>query len=184
MRELPGSPVRVEEIDIPLFLLLCLKALYGLVDGPLMWQIALLTFLKEDLGFTMSLHDEKFLFKISGYSVLAVCTVHVDDLFVAASLALLDHLSKRIGSKCGNPKRHAMPFTYLSIVHERLAPHHVFLHQPHYVNKLKPAVSDREVSRISDGIPLTTMEHKEFRSLLCSLIWVCQTRMDLFRDVV
>ena len=77
-----------------------------------------------------------------------------------------------------------MPFTYLGIVHERLTAHHVFLHQQPYVSKLKPAVSDREVSRVSDGTPLTTVEHKEFRSLLCSLLWVCQTRMDLSHDVV
>ena len=118
------------------------------VDGPLMWQIALLTFLKNELGFTVSLHDENFLFKISGYEVLAICTVHVDDLFMAASAALLDHLSSKIEKKFGNPKRHAMPFTYLGIVHERLSPQHVWLHQKPYLMKLKPAVSSRKIASV------------------------------------
>ena len=183
-REAPGSPVRVMNEDIGLFVLRCLKALYGLVDGPLMWQIALLTYLKGSLGFTSSLHDENFLFKVSGYTVTAICTVHVDDLFIASAPSVLDHLSKQIELKFGNPKRHGMPFTYLGIVHERLGPFHVLLHQEPYLQKLKAAASTKDMSKVADGIPLDAHEHREFRSLLCSLLWVCQTRIDIAHDVV
>ena len=50
--------------------------------------------------------------------------------------------------------------------------------------KLKPAVSSRKIASVSDGAALEPDEHKEFRSLLCSLLWVCQTRIDLAHDVV
>ena len=177
MREIPGSRIRVLDGDIPRFVLRCLKALYGLVDGPLMWQIALLTSLKNDLGFTVSLFDENFLFKVVDYTLLAICIVHVDDLFVAASPTMLDSLAHRIERQFGNPKRHGMPFTYLGIVHERLSATHVFLHQGPYLEKLKKAVSSRDLAKVSDGQALQPDEHKEFRSLLCSLLWACQTRL-------
>ena len=48
-KSLLSSKQSVEDNDVPYFVLRCLKALYGLVDGPLMWQIALLTFMKEQL---------------------------------------------------------------------------------------------------------------------------------------
>lgn len=77
-----------------------------------------------------------------------------------------------------------MPFTYLGVVHEQLSEWHIVLHQQPYLDKLKAAVSDREIGKCSDGEPLTPSEHKEFRSLLCSLLWICQTRLDLAHDVV
>jgi hypothetical protein len=60
----------------------------------------------------------------------------------------------------------------------------VLLHQQPYLSKLKPATSSRDISKVSDGVALLPDEHKEFRSLLCSLLWVCQTRIDLAHDVV
>ena len=184
LRDCPTSSIRVEDFDVPLFALKCLKALYGLVDGPLMWQIALLSFLKHDLGFQVSYYDDHFLFRTAGHTVTSICTVHIDDLFLAASQQGLDHFARRIAHKFGTPKRHAMPFTYLGVVHERLSPYHVLLHQVPYLQKLKPAVCSDAASRQPDTAALFPAEHKEFRSLLCSLLWVCQTRADIAHDVV
>ena len=78
----------VDDCDILLCVLECLKALYCLVDGPLMWQIALLSLLRHDLGSQVSYHDENFLYEVDGYTVVAVCTVHFDDPFLAACMAL------------------------------------------------------------------------------------------------
>ena len=41
-RNIPQSKIMVLDGDIPIFILKCLKALYGLVDAPLLWQLALL----------------------------------------------------------------------------------------------------------------------------------------------
>ena len=39
-RDNPASPIQVQDADVPRFALRCLKALYGLVDGPLPHQVA------------------------------------------------------------------------------------------------------------------------------------------------
>ena len=60
----------------------------------------------------------------------------------------------------------------------------MLLHQNPYLEKLKFDVSNRDIAKVSDGTSLLADEHKEFRSLLCSLLWVCQARIDLAHDVV
>ena len=87
--------------DIPRFVLKCLKALYGLVDAPLLWQLALLHYLKLDLGFRMSTHDECFLMIVDGWKVTALCIIHVDDLLLAATKAFLDYIAAKLGKEFG-----------------------------------------------------------------------------------
>ena len=89
MRNIPGSTVIVQDVDISLFVVRCLKALYGL-DGPLMWQIAL-TFLKNDFGFTVSLHDEHFCSRSKALLLLpsAPCTWMISSWLEMMRLAAL-----------------------------------------------------------------------------------------------
>ena len=99
------SNITVMDFDIHLFLLECLKALYGLVDGPLLWQLALLYFLQWEAGFTISRHDENFLYIVDNHWIHAICTVHVDDLLVLASWDFLEWLAGILEKKFGKPKR-------------------------------------------------------------------------------
>ena len=75
----------VQDVDIALFVLMLLKALYGLVDGPLLFQLAVVGYFVEELHFKSSLHDESFLW-INGRNTRRLCGVvilHVDDALVA-----------------------------------------------------------------------------------------------------
>ncbi len=58
---LEHSCIFVVDVDIPLFVLELLKAMYGLVDAPLLFQMALLRFLTEEMGMIQSFHDENYL---------------------------------------------------------------------------------------------------------------------------
>ena len=40
------------------FVLELLEAMYGLVDGPLLWQLAFMHYLVRDLHFSQLLHDD------------------------------------------------------------------------------------------------------------------------------
>ena len=64
-----------------------------------------------------------------------------------------------------------------------LRPQHLMLDQEEYLEKVKPLELTKERSR-EDLAFLSAEEATGFRSLLCSLLWVVQTRMDLAHDVV
>ena len=155
--------------DIPLAILKCLKAVYGLVDAPLLWQLALLHYLKLDIASRMSTHDESLLMSINDWEVVALCIIHVDDLLLAATTCFLDHVAARLGKKFGNPKRTELPFTYLGMKHELLTPGHLFVHQRHYLEKL-PEAKVSEINHLKKDLQaLDQFEHLQFRSLVCSL---------------
>ena len=60
LHALDGSTYRVEAWDIHLFILVLLKPMYGLVDAPFLWGIALSLVLKRELGGAPSLLDKDF----------------------------------------------------------------------------------------------------------------------------
>ena len=55
-----------------LFVLKLLTALYGLVNGPLIFQMAFLHYLITVMGFHSSLHDDNFLFRYEGKMLAAI----------------------------------------------------------------------------------------------------------------
>ena len=75
--------INVSDADILFFCLLLLKAIYGLVDGPLLFQLALLDYLTSELPLVRSLHDENYLYYASGWRLIAVFVIHVDDLLIS-----------------------------------------------------------------------------------------------------
>jgi hypothetical protein len=183
LRDLPNSGIKVEDGDITLFVLRLLKAMYGLVDGPLLFQLALLHFLCTQLRMTRSVHDDNYLFRSDEWSVEAIFVIHVDDVLLCATKAFLSWAKSQIEKRFGKLKGSALPFTYLGIDHIRLTPNHVFLHQEPYLMKLHPIAlsSERKAQKTSALVPT---EHTEFRSLLCSMLWLCLTRMDLVSEIV
>ena len=183
LRAISESNIKVQDGDTALFVLELLKAMYGLVDGPLLFQLALLHFLCTQLKLTRSIHDDNYLYLSNNLTMVAIFVVHVDDVLLCAKPEFLRHSMTQIEKRFGKLKHHRMPFTYIGIVHQRLSAHHIFLHQEPYLMKLR--IIDIASSRKKDKTsPLTAVEHKQFRSLLCSVLWLCLTRQDLVADVV
>ena len=115
LRHIPDSRIRVADVDTGLFALELLKAMYGLVDGPLLFQLALLEFLTTELGMTRSIHDDNYLFYTSGFSIECLIVVHVDDLLIIASNSFTTWARTQIEKRFGKVKRHLPPFVYLGI---------------------------------------------------------------------
>jgi len=80
-----------------LFILRLLKAMYELVDGPLLFQLAFISYLVRSFQFARSLHDESFLYytsKENDYDyeygeLFCVIIVHVDDLLAHMNTAFV-----------------------------------------------------------------------------------------------
>ena len=183
LREIPNSGIHVQDIDIEWFILELVKALYGLVDGPLLWQLALTNFLCRELHFKIGLHNNNF-YITSGWEVVAIFITSVDDILTLARKKFLDYCYTVLCKRFGKAKRCTMPLIYVGVRHQRLADGHIFLDQEHYLEKLKPAKVSNPNRLKQDNLKLDPAEHREFRSLLCSLLWVCLTRIDLCHAVV
>jgi hypothetical protein len=62
LRENKESQIKVSDDDALFFLLELLKAICGVVDGPLLFQLAFLHFLCTQLQMTRSIHDDNYLY--------------------------------------------------------------------------------------------------------------------------
>ena len=131
----------VQDVDISVFILELLKALYGLVDGPLLWQLALMNFMTRTLHFRIALHDNNFFYITQGWDILAIPITHVDDILTIARQKFLDYCYAVLCKRFGKAKRCTMPLIYVGVRHTRLNPDHVLLDQCHYLERLKPALS-------------------------------------------
>jgi hypothetical protein len=183
LREINGSMILVGDLDAGIFLLELLKAMYGLVDGPLMFQLALLEFLCDKLLMVRSLHDDNYLYISDGWSLIAVFVVHVDDILMCAVQWFMEYSQQMLEKRFGKLKRQVLPFTYLGVEHVRHSPIHIALYQKDYLAKLKAVPISTERKKNSDSL-LGPSESTEFRSLLCSMLWLCLTRLDLISAVV
>ena len=68
--------------------------------------------------------------------------------------------------------------------HEMLSPVHLLVHQQHYLEKLPEGKFTSAANMKKDFHELDEYEHHQFRSLVCSLLWLCLTRIDIAHDVV
>ena len=83
----------------------------------------------------------------------------------------------------GTVKRSALPFVYIGINHVRTPVGSLFLHQSPYLSKLKSVQLDDGRSR-QDNASCDDLEHFNYRSLLCSMLWLCLTRQDIVHETV
>jgi len=198
----------VADVSAHLYVLMLLKAMYGLVDGPLLFQLAFMYYLVKTMKFTKSLHDDNMLFMVDtepsvvlptwqGSSssqqqvgtrgdLLGLIIVHVDDLLVIANTEFIRWVQRKVEERFGKLKRHTLPFTWCGIVHERYLSridghYHYFLHQLPYLKKLKPIQFSQQTG---DCENLCDADYSQFRSLTMSLLWLCKTRGDILTDVV
>ena len=179
-RQYPKSNIRIDPSMTMFFLLLLLKPIYGLVDAPLLWQLALALFIRCNLGGIQSVFDDNF-FIWSDTRIHMVWTIHVDDIIVLATSAFIKWALHEMQERFGTIKRHTLPFTHMGMTYTLLAPYHLFIHQDQYLSSLEKVNIDKRLSpdQACDAT-LTTA----FRSLLCSLLWLCQTREDIYCETV
>ena len=167
-----------------LMILECLKAVYGLVDAPLLWQMALVHYLRKVLGGVSSCFDDNCIYwSDSGILVLMV-TIHVDDLLVTGTGEMMSWLHKQLEKRFGATKRCTMPFIHLGVKHSITSTGSLFLSQDEYLVKIPKVVIEPDRIACSDDTLLNTSEHHSFRSLLCSMLWVTVTRIDMALEVV
>ena len=97
--------------------------------------------------------------------IIAVSTIHVDDLVVAAKRACLENAYRHFLAKFGKLKRQSLPFTTVGMEDKRTADGGLMLTQVAYAEALKPL----EVHESLDK-PSTQQERRscEVVSALCS----------------
>ncbi len=78
-----------------------LKPAYGLVDAPLLWQMSLLTFIKDTLHGYLSKFDENFVVWTEGHKVQLCMVIHVDDIFVVGKPDWIQWAEQLIESRFG-----------------------------------------------------------------------------------
>ena len=181
LREIKGSKINVQEADIGYFLLLLLKAMYGLVDAPLLWSIVILTFIMEVLGGTQSYLDDNFFYWVQGHQLVAVATIHVDDIAVAACLDWLLWALARLEERFGKVKRQQLPFVHMGMKYELVGPLQTLrIIQATHLLAIKPLVFAKD---IKDDAPVGAALQSAFRGLLTSMLYDTQTRIELMCEV-
>ena len=121
-----------------------------------------------------SLHDENFLYYTSGWTLIAVFVIHVDDILLCATQAFLTLSKRELEARFGKLKNHQLPLTYVGVRHSRLPDGGCFLDQEPYLMKLTP-IPLSKVRMKNGASPLTADEHFAYRSLICSTLWMCLT---------
>ena len=72
---------------------------------------------------------------------------------------------------------------YIGVCNARLPDGGIILYQLAYIDKLKPIALDKNHST-NVSSPLQAQEHYDCRSLVCSMLWLCLTRLDVIADIV
>ena len=188
-RNMTSAPANFKVADNAryMFVLRCLKAMYGFADAPLMFQLALIFYLMDSTGAIRSVFDDNYLYwtiTINGTRVLAlIMTVHVDDLQITGCSSWRAWIKGQLESRFGPMKQQRMPYTHAGIELERISPHCVRLHQDTFCAKLTPGVLPNERRDAPDSLCDAT-EKTLFRSLTCSALWATQTRAEEMCTVV
>ncbi len=92
--------------------------MYGLVDAPLLWQMSLLTFIKDELEGYLFKFDENFVVWTEGHEVKLCMVIHLDDIFVVGKPEWISWAKGLIEARFGTIKEIQLPFTYLGVAHE------------------------------------------------------------------
>ena len=85
-REYKKSTINVSDCMAMFVVLLLLKPIYGTVDAPLLWQLALCLFIFQYLKGIQSVLDDSFLVWCSKGQLAMTWTIHVDDIIVLAKM--------------------------------------------------------------------------------------------------
>ena len=159
------------------------KAMYGLVDAPLLWQLSLRHYLCRTMGADVSVHDDNYLIfrDASRPDVLVgAATIHVDDTGFGGKQGDLDSQRKHLEKKFGTVSRQTLPFQHVGITYERSGLGYK-LHQKDFCMKLPLITVARGDKSDRD---LRPEEVTTLRSSLGGLLYLIYTRPDVSADVV
>ena len=183
-RNIKGCKWRVEDSDIGEYLLRLIKAMYGLNDAPLAWQMCVSDFLSE-LSAKPSIFDENLHLWFQNYqhpygTLVSMATVHVDDNGIAGPQHRLDILADKFEKRFGKIQRQTIPFVHCGVRYTKNSDGGFTMDQREFCEKL--TVLAIPGSRRDDE-PLAPKEITLFRSQLGALLWLCVTRPDIVSDV-
>ena len=176
-----GKRFNIPEEDLHLYVLLCLKPVYGLSEAPLAWQLFLHKFLRE-LGAQQSHFDENYWFwpdNTQGAWPRSSLTTHVDDLAVEGFKRWLDETFTLMVKKFGKLSRESLPFNHCGCRYSATSDG-LKVDQSEYVNLLKPVSVNKDDS---DDRFLTPQETTTLRSAVGGLMWTSLTRPDLLAEL-
>ena len=161
---------KIPDKDRHRYALKCLRAMYGFTDASLMFQLALLEFLKDKTGAKSSVFDDNYLYWGIVYKgnkvIVLVMTVHADDLQITGSRFHRDWIHKKLESRFGKLKRQTMPYTHAGLQLERVVPTCIRINQDQFTSCLSQCVISKERVEVPDA-PCTAAEQKTFRYLTC-----------------
>ena len=118
--------------------------------------------LLDTMGLYKSTHDNDFLTLTEGWNIVIIVLVHVDDLLVFATPTYMRWLHTSLEERFGKMKRALPPLVFCGIAHEWLSDVHLFCHQQHYLEKLKPIIIDKNRVK-QEQSSLKPKEHFDFR---------------------
>ena len=161
------------------------KAMYGLCDAPLLWQLSLRYHFRFGMGATESKYDDcYYMFRNSTGKNIAEATVHVDDNNFAADKATLDNLRSQVEARFGKVARQQLPFDHVGLTFARTYDHKgqagLHIHQAGFCKALKPEPITRGDN---NDRALTPQETTKLRGLIGALLYLCFTRADIMADV-
>ena len=171
----------IPEHEQHLFVLLCLKPVYGLSEAPLAWQLFLRKYLCE-LGGQQSHFDECYWYWPSpsaGRWPSSSLTTHVDDLAVEGVQKWLDATFLKMTVKFGKLAREKLPFVHCGCRYSKIG-NGLRVDQYDYVSMLKPVHVD---TNDDDERQLGASELTILRSAIGGLMWTGLTRPDLLAEL-
>ena len=159
-----------------------LKAMYGLNDAPLLWQLCLRYFLVRHTGALLSVFDDNYFeWKYPNGKIKGMATAHVDDGMFIGKKEWLSELRSLLEKRFGPVARQTLPMLHVGVMYERLPPpkRGYKLQQKNYALALKPVV-------VPDGEPTKPLDKAQetiLRSGVGGLLYLCLTRPDLVGDL-
>jgi hypothetical protein len=138
LREIKGSDICIGDWDSWWYVLECIKAMYGLNDAPLAWQIAQSFYFVNKRNAIQSVFDDCFFFwpRKPG-EIMALGTSHVDDNGMGSDKAWLKKEFDAYDKQFGGATRHEMPFTHTGVEYKNTDRGRV-MDQNDFCQKLKP----------------------------------------------
>ena len=180
LRELGAIVIYSNEIEW--YSLECLKAMYGLGDAPLAFQVVMQEFLDE-IGGRCSAFDECFYFWLDRPGkVTALAIMYVDDEMIAAHDDWRRRNFEKVSKRFGGATRSELPMKHVGIEYSytqwglRTA-------QDEFCQKLQPVPLTKERAS-NDSSELSPAEKTAYRGILGGLLWVCQTHLEAICDTV
>ena len=168
-RTIPSSLIRIAPDQTHKWALECLKAMHGLDDAPLAFQVVMQMFMTEELHGRTSAFDDCFYFWLDSPGELgAVATSYVDDNNNNASTeSWLSSTFDKLSKKFGGATKQRPPMNHVGVLHE-YTDRGYRMSQDEFCQKLQPITLSRQRAQQHDS-PLTPHELKAFRGLLGGL---------------